>query len=111
MVEIHKVCTQPWCPLRDKEAGPAFIAELVVRIVAGEDVHDVIPSNRTTNRQDVCRECAERVMHDLTPLLTATQWDRIVEAGHWSYRRRRRKGTRIIILGSDDPQSVGVRPA
>ena len=52
MVEIHKVCTQPWCPVRDKEAGPAFIAELVVRIVAGEDVHDVIPSNRTINRQD-----------------------------------------------------------
>ncbi len=92
-MEIYKVCTQPWCPLRDKEAGSAFIGELVIRVVSGEDVHDVIPSNRTINRRDVCRECAERVMRDLTPLLTVAQRDRTIEAGHRSYRRHRRKGT------------------
>ena len=91
MGEIHKVCTQPWCPLRDKEAGSAFIAELVIRIVSGEDVHDVIPSNRTINRRDECRQCAERVMRDLTPLLTVAQRNRTAETGRWSYRRHRRK--------------------
>ena len=91
MLGIHKVCTQPWCPLRDKEAGSAFIAELVLRIVSGEDAHDVIPSNQTINRRDVCRECAKRVMRDLTPLLTVAQRDRAVEEGHRFYRKHRRK--------------------
>ena len=90
---IQKVCTQPWCPLRDRETGSAFIAELVIRIVSGEDVQDLLPS-RTIHRQDVCRECAERVMHGLPPLLTVAQRDRIVEAGPRSYRRHRRRARR-----------------
>ncbi len=92
-MEIHKVCTQPWCPLRDQEAGSAFIAELAIRIVSGEDVHDLLPT-RTINRRDVCRECAERVMHDLTPFPTVAQRDRIVESGLRSYWRHRRRARR-----------------
>ena len=93
MVYIHNVCTQPWCPLRDRDAGPAFIADLVVRMISGEDVHDVIPSNRTINRRDVCQGCAERVMGGLPPLLTVSQRDRILGEGHRSYVKGRRKGS------------------
>lgn len=90
IVEIDKVCTQPRCPLRDPGAGSAFLCEILVRLLAGEDIEEILHSERAIERQDACSECIERVMWDLKPLLTIAQRDRVVEAGRSHWRRRRR---------------------
>ncbi len=39
-------CTQPSCLQRDEEVGREFIAELVVRLISGQDLSDLVPSDR-----------------------------------------------------------------
>jgi hypothetical protein len=90
-VGIDRVCMQPSCPLRDEGVGSAFVREIVLRVLAGEEVEAVIPSARAIERRGVCARCIELVMKDLKPILTLAQRDRTIEVGHLSWRRRRRR--------------------
>jgi hypothetical protein len=86
-----RVCRQPSCPLRDEGAGSAFVGEIVLRVLAGEEVEAVIPSARAIERREICSGCIELVMKDLKPVLTIAQRDRTIEVGRLSWRRRRHR--------------------
>ena len=51
-------CTQPQCLLRDEDVGPEFIADLIVRLMAGEDVDvsNEIAPDQTITYQERCKQ-------------------------------------------------------
>jgi hypothetical protein len=42
----ERICTQPQCRFRDKEIDGNFLANVLVRLAAGEDVSDFAPALR-----------------------------------------------------------------
>ncbi len=78
------------CLLRTDEVGSEFVAKLLVRLMAGEDLSDVMHGRPHLTPRSRCVNCALRVMRDLAPLLTVEQWGEQVEGGRRTYRRQRR---------------------
>ena len=78
------------CLLRADGIGSDFVAKLLVRLMAGDDVSDVMRGRPPLALRPQCVECAHRVMRDQPPLQTVEQHAELVRAGRWSYRRRRR---------------------
>ncbi len=78
------------CLLRTDEVGSEFVAKLLVRLMAGEDVSDVMHGRPQLTPRSQCVNCALRVMRDLAPLLTVEQWGEEVQRGRWSDRRQKR---------------------
>ena len=79
------------CLLRAEEVGSDFVAKLLVRLMAGDDVSDVMRGRPLLTPRPQCVNCALRVMRDQPPLLTVEQYGDHVRAGRWSYRRQRRR--------------------
>ena len=77
--------------LRDEEVGSAYVAKHLVHLMAGGDVSDVMEGRALLTPRPQCVNCALRVMRDQPPLLTVEQYDGLVRAGRWSYRRQRRR--------------------
>ncbi len=87
-----EACTQPQCLMRDEEVGPAFIADLIVRLMAGEDVdvsHEM-SSERIITAKKRCIGCVLDVMRGEGPLPTVEELRRI-EEGLRSHRTARRE--------------------
>ena len=84
------LCTQPHCLMQDEGVDSTFLAELIVRLMEGEDVSDLLGS-RQIARRSVCVDCVRRVLRDRRPVPTLARWRRLVKAGRRSYRRRRRR--------------------
>ena len=85
-------CTQPQCLLRDAEVGPEFLADLVVKLMAGEDVDasSAVSPDQVITYYDRCRKCVLDVMREKGPLPTVEELRRI-EEGRRSHRRERRE--------------------
>ena len=88
------LCTDDRCLLRDDCVGSVFIADLVLRVMSGEDVSELISSKPSFTRKDQCLECVLRVMRDRRPLRTVAEYEKLVDAGRWSHRRWRRRARR-----------------
>ena len=80
-------CTQPKCFLREEGVDSRSIAELVVRVLAGEDV--AMKSFIQPNER--CVGCTQRILQGGTPLPTVAQLERSLEMGRRTYRRSRRR--------------------
>ena len=92
-------CSEPACLLRREDVDSRFIAELVVRLLAGEDVSAELASSPTITSSPRCVECALRVMSGRLPLPTVEEVEGLVDAGKASHRRaerRRRREQRSI---------------
>jgi len=87
-------CTQPECRLRDEDVDSRFLAKLIVRVLAGEDVSDVIDGNSHIRPYERCIECVLRVQSGDGPLPTVEDVEELLEAGRWSHRRSRRGANR-----------------
>lgn len=86
-----EACTQPQCRLRDENLDPDFIADLIVRLMAGEDVDAanlISPEERITY-YDRCRQCLLDVVRAKGPLKTVEEL-RQFEEGRQANRRQRR---------------------
>ena len=81
------LCTDTKCLLRADEVGSEFVARLLVRLMAGEDVSDVMHGRPHLTPRSQCVNCALRVMRDLAPLVTAEQLGRLRR----TYRKQRRR--------------------
>lgn len=92
----ERICTQPQCMFRDKEIDCEFLANVLVRLAAGEDVSDFAPAAREIIPDQRCTCCALRVMADRKPLPTVEELEGLVEAGRWTYRRHRRQRRREV---------------
>ena len=79
-------CTQTQCLLRDEAVGSRFIAELVVRLIAGGGLSDLVSSERIITPTDRCLECVVNVMRDRGPLRTIAELQKLIDAGGWSRR-------------------------
>ncbi len=88
------LCTDDRCLLQDDGVGSVFIADLVLRVMSGEDVSELISSKPPFTRKDQCLECVLRVMRDRRPLRTVAEYEKLVDAGRWSHRRWRRRARR-----------------
>ncbi len=91
-------CTQPQCLLRNEDVGPEFIADLIVRLMAGEDVDvssEVSPKQIITY-QERCKQCVLDVVREKGPLRTVEELRRI-EEGRRAHRRERRARRRSSI--------------
>jgi hypothetical protein len=93
--ELHAadetVCIQPACLLRSPYADRAFLAELLVSVIAREHVEELVPDSLRIVPRDVCTTCVLRVMDGGHTFLTEAEHQRRRDLGHWSYRRRRRR--------------------
>jgi hypothetical protein len=83
-----EACTQPQCLLRSEGMGSEFLAELVVRLLSGEDLSGVVPPDRLITRKERCLRCVRSVMQDRGAFATAEELKRI-EAGKRASRRMR----------------------
>ncbi len=83
-----EACTQPACLLRSEGMGSELIAELIARLISGEDLSELVPPDRVITRKDRCLRCVHSVMRDRGPLATVEELERI-EAGRRSSRRQR----------------------
>jgi hypothetical protein len=79
------------CLLRADHVGSEFAANLLVRLMAGDDVSQVMRGRPRLVPGKQCVECAQRVMQDLAPLKTAEQWGEEAREGKRSNRRQRRR--------------------
>ena len=84
-----EACTQPKCLLRERKVDCRSLAELIVRVLAGEDVTEDVKSPIQPHER--CAGCVERVMGGGKPLPTVEEVERLLEAGRWSNRRSRRR--------------------
>jgi len=84
-------CTQPQCLLRDEDVGPEFVADLIIRLLAGEDVDvsKAIPFERMITYREWCRQCLLDVVREKGPLETVEEL-RQIEDGRRAHRRERR---------------------
>ena len=87
-------CRQPECRLRQKDVDSRFLANLIVRVLAGEDVSDVIGKNSPIRPYERCVECVSRIQNEAGPFLTVDEVEDLLEAGRWSHRRSRRGARR-----------------
>jgi hypothetical protein len=87
-------CTQPECCLREKDVDSRFLADLIVRVLAGEDVSDVIGKNPAIQPFERCVECVLQIQKGGGPLQTVDEVEHLIEAGRWSHRRSRRGAKR-----------------
>ena len=90
-VRSPSACTQPQCLLRDEEVGPELLADLVCKLMAGEDVDasEAISPDQRITYYDRCRKCVIDVMREKGPLATVGEL-RQIEDGRRSHRRERR---------------------
>ena len=87
-------CTQPECLLREEDVDCRSLAELIVRVISGEDVSEVMRGKTPVYPYERCVGCALRVMRGREPLPTVEEVERLLEAGKWSHRRWRRRARR-----------------
>ena len=85
-----EVCTQPQCMLRDKGFDSEFSADLILRLLSGEDIAVAVPADRRIVGIEHCRRCVLSVLRDGRPLATAEELKELVESGQRSHRRYRR---------------------
>ena len=88
------ICTQPDCLLREEDVDCRALAKLIVRVIAGEDVSQVMDGKSPIRAYPRCTECALRVMGGEKPLPGIEELERLLEAGQSSHRRRRRQARR-----------------
>lgn len=89
-----ETCTQPECLLREQDVDSRSLAELVVRVLAGEDVSELMAGKPSIHPYARCVDCTLRVFRGGKPLPTVEEVERLLEAGHWSHRRSRRRAKR-----------------
>jgi hypothetical protein len=89
-----EICTQPECLLQEPDVDCHALADVIVRVISGEDVTDVLDCKSPIQRYERCTECALRVMAGARPLPTADDVERVLVAGQKSHRRRRRRARR-----------------
>jgi hypothetical protein len=87
----YEFCTQPQCILQEEDFDQRAIAELLVRLAAGDDVSDVMDGKSPIQIYERCTRCAQRCIEGMSPLPTADELQALLDAGHWSHRRRRRR--------------------
>jgi hypothetical protein len=62
-----EACTQPECLLREEGVDCRSLAELVVRVLSGEDVSNVMAGKSPIHPHERCMDCALRVMRGGKP--------------------------------------------
>ncbi len=88
---MSETCTQPACVLQDPDVDKEYLAEVLVRVMAGENPADVIGEEHRIRLGAPCVECTVRVLGGHRPFLTEEQHERLVHLGHWTYQRNRRR--------------------
>ena len=89
-----EVCTQPQCMLREKGFDAEFAADLIRRLLSGEDVSEAVPAERRIDPFDRCRRCVLSVVRGRRPIATAEELKELVVADRRWHRRRRRSRRR-----------------
>lgn len=84
-------CTQPSCLLQDPEVDRAYLAKLIVRVLAGEEPGEIVDDTRRIRGGEVCVDCTLGVLGGTRPFLTDEEQRRLVKLGQWTYRRHRRR--------------------
>jgi hypothetical protein len=83
-------CDQPKCFLRKEGVDRHALAQILVRVLAGETV----AVKATIEPHARCVDCVERVWRCGHPLPTIEDVERSIRAGRWTHRRSRRLSRR-----------------
>ena len=103
--KLIPVCTEPGCLVRENHVDSAFIADLVVRLLSGEDLSDVMMMGSVFHlpgrnpfyrikRGDHCPGCVTGVMRGRPPLQLVDSVPRVMTQGEWSCGGRDGSGQR-----------------
>ncbi len=84
-----EACTQPECLLWEEGVDCHSLAELVVRVLSGEDVSNVMAGKSPIHPQERCMDCALRVMRGGKP--GAEKSYRVGPSPRFRSRRRTRE--------------------
>ena len=88
---LSQACTQPECLLREEDVDCRSVAELMVRVLSGEDVPDVMAGKPSIHPYERCVDCVLRVTRGGKPLPSLEEVERLLEAGRSSHRRWKRR--------------------
>lgn len=104
-----EACTQPQCLMRSEGMDPNFVADLIVRLMAGKDVdvaRAVAPEQMITPHER-CIQCVRDVMREKGPLPTIEERRRMIEAGRRSWQRARRALRHETYRAENQPSKAG----
>lgn len=87
-------CAQPECILQEKGVNSRFLAQLIVKVLAGEDVSSCTLERSPIYPYERCVECVLRIQGGGGPLPSVDEIEHLLEAGRWSHRRSRRVARR-----------------
>ena len=92
-----EACSQPECLLWEEGVDCRSLAELVVRILSGEDVSNVMAGKSPIHRYERCMDCVLRVMRGGEPGVE----ERIRVGPSPRFRSRRRTRDQILAHWQD----------
>lgn len=87
-------CSQPDCPLREKNVDSRFLANLVVQVLAGENGSYPAAERSPIHPYERCVECVLQIQRGGRPPPSLQEIEDLLEAGRWSHRRFRRGARR-----------------
>ena len=91
-IDMEPECPQPFCLLQRDGVDRGELAEILLRLLAGEEISALRPSPPRDSR-GACLSCVERIMDGKGPLTWGRDHEDMV-AGWKSYRRERRRRAR-----------------
>ncbi len=89
MPYVIEPCTQPECLLWEKGVDCGSLAELVVRVLSGEDVSNVMAGKSPIEPREQCLDCVLRVMRGGKP--GVEEYIRVGPIRREKYVRRQRE--------------------
>lgn len=87
-------CPQPECLLQEKGVDSRYLAQLIVKVLAGEDLSASAAERSPIHSYERCVECVLRIQCGSGPLPSVDEVENRLEAGRWSHRRSRRVARR-----------------
>ena len=85
-------CPQPFCALQRDGLDRDELAEMLVRLLAGEEASELRPAPPRESRE-VCVSCVNQILDGKGPLQWGMDFEGLI-AGWRSYRRARRHRNR-----------------
>ena len=92
-------CSQPACLFKKQVFGARQLADITVRMLAGEPVSKFVSSSARILARPQCKSCALRIMEGKKAFHSVEEWKQLDDLGQWHNRRERRRRNRLAYAG------------
>lgn len=88
---VRTICVQPGCLFKKAGFKVEHLAELTIRLLAGEPLNRIVTDAERIVARPQCIRCALRIMQRRKAYQTKDEWQHLDDLGHWRHRRHRRR--------------------